>query len=99
MSDREANERTVRESVDALNRGDAEALIALSAPDVILWARRSAITGPFRGHDGARAFVADNQASFATFRLDIEVLRSLDDEHVEARGTVTVVGHDGVTGE
>ena len=99
MSDRETNERVVRESIDAVNRGDEDALVAFSAPDVTLWARRSAITGPFQGHAGARAFLADNRASFAAFRIDVEQLHSLDDERVEVKGLVIVVGHDGVTGE
>ena len=53
---------TVTAWLDAVNRGDAEGTIALSAPDIALVGPR----GTARGHDALRGWLARAGATFET---------------------------------
>ena len=77
--------------VDAINREDIEALVRLTAEDVVLIPRRAATEGAYVGHDGVRSLFADTQAAFEVFRLEYPDVRDLGDR-ILAIGTVHVRG-------
>ncbi|HEX2129910.1 MAG TPA: nuclear transport factor 2 family protein [Solirubrobacterales bacterium] len=86
------NVETFLAGMDAINRGDAEALIAVTDPEAVSEPLRMSVEGAYRGHEGARRFLADNAESFEDFRADYTELRELDDDRVLATGTIHVRG-------
>ena len=80
--------------IEAANREDLEGALAFIAEDVVWIAARSAVQGPYYGHDGIRAFFADNQESFERFEPVVQETRELADSvlvigsiHVRGRGS------------
>jgi ketosteroid isomerase-like protein len=77
----------VRRAHDALNRGDAEALAALCAPDFRLdMSDRIFNPAVYMGHEGIRRFVADVQEVWETFTWEPTDLK-------EAGGVVLALVH------
>lgn len=76
--------------VETLVRGDAEALVAASHPDLEAETLRSAIQGAWRGHDGARAFVHDTAETFDVFEPRYDEVSELPDGRLLAIGTIHV---------
>ena len=76
----------VRSGIDAYNRGDAEALVELSDPDVTMVPIRALLEGTeYRGHEGVRRFLADMDEDWT----EREVIA---DEMREVGGRVLVLG-------
>jgi ketosteroid isomerase-like protein len=71
-----------RESIAALNRRDVEAVVEAFASDAEWWPLRSSTEGPYRGHDGVRAWFADTAEMFEHLRAEVE--------EVHERGDVVV---------
>jgi ketosteroid isomerase-like protein len=71
---------TVRRAHDALNRGDAEALVALCAPDFRLdMSDRVFNPDVYSGHDGIRRFLAEVHEVWETFTWEpTELMESPD---------------------
>jgi ketosteroid isomerase-like protein len=82
----------VRRTVAAFGAGDHDALFDLMSEDVEFFALRSATEGTFRGHDGLRAFLADNRESFEIFEPLHDEFRDLGDGRVLAFGTIRIRG-------
>jgi len=59
--------------------------------EAVLLAARSAVEGAYRGHDGLRRFMADNQENFEKFEPDYPEVHDLGDR-VLAIGTIHVRG-------
>jgi limonene-1,2-epoxide hydrolase len=78
--------------MEALNRGDAEAAIALTDPDAVIEALRSGVEGAYRGHGGVRRMIADSAENFEVYRLSYTDVCALDGERVLAIGTLHVRG-------
>lgn len=79
--------------MDAINRGDVEAFVALSAPDIHWEPLRAPVTGAYEGHDGLRAWYADTQENFDRFRIDSTEMRVLaDGKSMLSIGTLHVRG-------
>ena len=76
-------------AVDAINRADVEGFVGLATDDVVVSALRSALAGDYRGHAGARAFLADNEETFEVFHASYEDVRELGDR-VLALGKIHV---------
>jgi ketosteroid isomerase-like protein len=74
----------------AANRGDLDGMLAETTEDVVLWARRSAVSGEYRGHDGIRRLFADNAESFEVWMVDYTDVRDLGDDRLLAMGTVRI---------
>ena len=81
--------------VIAVNRGDIEYMVRHSTEDVVFIPARSAVEGPFVGHEGLRRFFADNAANFETFRASYDDVRDLGDDRVLAIGTIHIRGRGG----
>ena len=75
----EANTAAFTRIVDAINRGDIEAVCRLTTEDIVVIALRSATEGAYVGHDGVRSLFADTGATFEVFRLDYPDVRDLGD--------------------
>jgi ketosteroid isomerase-like protein len=86
------NVEVFRAAMDAINRGDAEALVALCHPEGLVQALRSPVEGAYEGREGARRFVVDNRENFASFRADYPDLHTLEDGRVLAIGRVYIRG-------
>ncbi len=71
--------RMARENFAALNRGDVETVVAAFASDAEWWPLRSSTEGPYRGHDGIRAWFADTDEMFEHLRADLEEAYEHDD--------------------
>jgi ketosteroid isomerase-like protein len=87
-----SNVDVVYELVDAINRADLEAILAVYDPNVDFRPLRAPIQGAYAGHAGIREWWADTQESFGDFRLEQEELRDIDDERVLAAGKLHVRG-------
>lgn len=86
-----ANVEAAEQLAEALSRGDVDALLSLTAEDVVWIAARSAVEGVYHGHAGPRKFCADNAKNFDTFRLSIDKLHDLGDR-VPGVGTIHIRG-------
>ena len=76
-------ERLVETVAEAVNRGDAEAVVALSDPEVefeSVYARAEG--GAYRGHGGMRRFVADMAQNFDGFTIKAERIDVVGDRIV-----------------
>jgi ketosteroid isomerase-like protein len=86
------NADTFLRAADATNRGDADALLAVTHPDAVAEPIRAATEGAYVGHEGFRRFLADTAATFEYFRADYPDVLELDDGRVLAIGTASVRG-------
>jgi ketosteroid isomerase-like protein len=68
-----------RETFAAFNRRDVDTYLRSFAPDVEWWPLRSSTEGPYRGHDGIRAWVNDTAETFDRFQVELEEIRDGDD--------------------
>lgn len=86
----------VRRAHDALNRGDAEGLAALSAPDFQLdMSDRVFNPEVYVGHDGIRRFMAEVHEVWESFTWEPTDIREADDVVLVL---VHSVGHGRVSG-
>ena len=76
----------------AISWGDEQSVVELTTDDVEVSARRSATEGIYRGHDGLRAYLADNRESFEFFRYTLDEVRDLGDGRVVGVGTIRIRG-------
>ena len=82
------NAETFRELTDAMARGDVEALVARTHPEAEAETLRSAVQGTFRGHEGTREFMRDNEENFDVFEPKYGDVEELPDGRVIAIGTL-----------
>ena len=81
-----ADVEIVSKGVEAYNRGDVEAVLAMTAPDVVLVPVRALLEGgSYEGHDGVRRFMADMDEDWAERAIEIDEIRDLE-------GTILVLG-------
>jgi ketosteroid isomerase-like protein len=78
-------------TVEAFNSGDVEGAVRACHPDVEFLPQRAAIQGPLHGHDGIRAFFADNAESLDLFVTDYDEVRDLGDRML-AFGSIRIRG-------
>jgi ketosteroid isomerase-like protein len=90
MTDRGELART---TFAAFNRRDIEAYLQAFAPDAEWWPLRSSTEGPYRGHDGIRAWVDDTAETFEHFQVELEDVREGDDVAV-AFGRLSAKGRE-----
>jgi ketosteroid isomerase-like protein len=83
----------VRESIAALNRRDVDTAVGVFASDSEWWPLRSSTEGPYRGHDGIRAWFADTDEMFEYLRAEVEEAHELGDV-VLAFGRLEVKGRE-----
>ena len=76
MTDRVA---LARETFAAFNRRDVDTYLRAFSPDAEWWPLRSSTEGPYRGHDGIRAWVNDTAETFDQFQVEVEEVRECDD--------------------
>lgn len=88
----EADVEIVRRAVAAFTAGDEEGALALMDPDIEFFALRSATEGTFQGHEGVRAFFADNRESFEVFEPLHDDFRDLGDGRVLVLGSIRIRG-------
>jgi ketosteroid isomerase-like protein len=89
------NVEIVRGIARAVNDGDVDYVIGHTTEDVVIVAARSAVVGPFVGHDGVRKFFADNQQNFEVFQIHSDEVRVIGDDQILSIGTVHVRGRGG----
>jgi len=80
------------ESVEAVNRGDWDAVIALMDPEIVFIPQRAPVQGNYLGHAGVREFVRDTQETFDVFQGDYPDVRDLGDDRILAIGTLRIRG-------
>ena len=68
-----------RDAFAALNRRDVETFVAAFAPEGEWWPLRSSTEGPFRGHDGIRAWFADTAEMFEHLHAEVDEVHERDD--------------------
>ena len=79
-------------AADATNRGDVEALLAVTHPEAVAEPIRAATEGAYVGHEDFRRFMADTAATFELFRAEYPDVHELEDGRVLAIGTTSVRG-------
>jgi ketosteroid isomerase-like protein len=89
-----ANTDLFRSCAEAVTSDDEASLLELMDIDVEVLALRSGTEGAFRGHDGVRAFLADNRESFDRYETRYEEVKDLGDGRVLALGTILVRGRE-----
>jgi ketosteroid isomerase-like protein len=89
------NVQIVGEALDAFNRGDAEAFVALSTDDLQWTTGLGAVEGEvFHGHDGVRTYFARLESAWDSFRFLVDEYRDLGDT-VVALGRLLGQGRGG----
>jgi ketosteroid isomerase-like protein len=75
------NLEPAREAIDAFNRRDLDAYLALMEPDVELTPYERVLEGlgPYRGHDGVRTWWRETLAALPDLRAELDQLRDLGD--------------------
>jgi ketosteroid isomerase-like protein len=70
-----------RRAIDAFNRRDLDAFLALTDPDVEFISRIVELEGggPYRGHDGVRRWWEDLFGVFPDFSAEVEEVQDLGD--------------------
>ena len=80
--------------VDAINRLDVHAVLALTHEECVFEPLRSQTEGAFVGHEGMRTFLADTAQTFELFKATYTDLRDLGDERLLAIGTIRMRGRE-----
>jgi ketosteroid isomerase-like protein len=80
--------------VDAINRLDAHAVLALTHAECVFEPLRSQTEGAFVGHEGMRRFLADTAQTFELFKATYTDLRDLGDERLLAIGKIRMRGRE-----
>jgi ketosteroid isomerase-like protein len=80
--------------VDAINRLDATAVLALTHEDGVFEPMRAQTEGAFLGADGMRRFLADTAETFELFKASYPDVRDLGDERLLAIGTIRMRGRE-----
>jgi steroid delta-isomerase-like uncharacterized protein len=93
----EANLEFVRHAMDAFNRRDMDAMLALAGDDFVYdWTRsRGPNAGVYRGPEGFKEFVDEQWSMFDEFRVEAHELIPRGN-HVVVPTTVRATGRDGV---
>jgi uncharacterized protein len=81
----ERNIAIALQGIDAFNRGDVEAVLAIAAPDVEVFAPPdSPNPGRYLGHAGYVQWSEQWMEAWETFTLDVLEVEAVDDRHVVA---------------
>jgi ketosteroid isomerase-like protein len=89
----QANVDTVPRGAEAIQRGDVEAFLRLTHPDVVFEPQGAVTEGVFVGHAGVRRFLANAAETFELFRPAYANIRDLGDR-VLAIGSIRVRGRE-----
>jgi ketosteroid isomerase-like protein len=75
------NIELIRRAFDAFNTRDLDAFLDLMDPEVefVPYERALEGLGPYRGHDGVRAWWEDASAAFPEFQIEAHEIRDLTD--------------------
>jgi ketosteroid isomerase-like protein len=96
----------VRRGMEAFNRGDLPAILAMLADDVEVFSHPdTGNPGTYRGRDGYVQWAASWLEAWDDFRVEVREIEALDDEHVIAvtdqfargKGSGVEVGRRGIT--
>jgi ketosteroid isomerase-like protein len=80
---RDRNVDIARRGIEAFNRGDADGMLAIAAPDIEVYAPPdSPNPGHYRGHDGFMQWMGAWMEAWETFTLDVLDIEAIDDRHV-----------------
>ena len=92
------NVEIVRRGIDAYNRGDIEAALALWSSDAVWdWSNsRGFDAGVFRGHDEIRAFWQRFRAAFEEVRFELFDVLEVEDGLLIVENVAHLRGRDGV---
>jgi ketosteroid isomerase-like protein len=82
----------IRRAVRAWSEFDEEKALELASEDIEFFALRSATEGTYRGHQGVRAFFADNRESFDLFEPRYDDIRDLGEGRVLGIGSIRIRG-------
>jgi ketosteroid isomerase-like protein len=88
------NVNRMRESIEAMNRRDIQAVLRSMDPEVRFEHRLAALQGNFVGLDGVRGWLADLAEHFDAWRIHCPDIRDLGDDRVLALGTVKAKGRE-----
>jgi ketosteroid isomerase-like protein len=81
----ERNVAIARSAIEAFNRGDVDAVLALAAPDVEVYAPPdSPNPGRYVGSEGYLQWSEQWLEAWETFTLDVLEIEAVDDRHVVA---------------
>ena len=81
----ERNVAIARSAIEAFNRGDVDAVLALAAPNVEVYAPPdSPNPGRYVGYDGYLQWSEQWLEAWETFTLDVLDIEAVDDRHVVA---------------
>ena len=93
----ERNVAIARSAIEAFNRGDVDAVLALAAPDVEVYAPPdSPNPGRYVGYEGYLRWSGQWLEAWETFTLDLLDIEAVDDRHVVA--VVRQNGHGRLSG-
>jgi ketosteroid isomerase-like protein len=90
----EDNVELFRRCAQAVTDDDEASLLELTDYELEVVALRSGTEGAFHGHEGVRAFLADNRESFERYEARYEEVKDLGDGRVLALGTIHIRGRE-----
>jgi ketosteroid isomerase-like protein len=73
----ESNVDLARRLFEVFNDRDREGLLALSAEDIVVESRLSALEGAYHGHDGARRWWDDLLGTFDDYRIEVDQIEEV----------------------
>jgi ketosteroid isomerase-like protein len=76
----------VRKMIDAFARRDADAVVALTAPNCVVVAQRSMIEGAFEGPEGARRWVEGYYEAIPDARVEVDRIEKTGHNEVVVLG-------------
>jgi ketosteroid isomerase-like protein len=76
------NEQAVRLFAEAINRGDAEAAVAVSDPEIEFLSVLAVSGRAYRGHDGVRQYFDDVASAWAEWRVELHRMAPAPDGRV-----------------
>jgi ketosteroid isomerase-like protein len=83
------NVELVRRALEAFNRRDLDAMLALADEDVVVESRLAAMEGGYRGHEGVRRWRQDTFDVLPDYEVEVDEVRDLGDvtlARLRARG-------------
>jgi ketosteroid isomerase-like protein len=93
MSERDDNERILREGIEAYNRGDVEAIVALFDPQIELHVDAAqGNPGTWIGLDGFQQMMSGWRDAFAEDRSELRDVEMVGDSHLIAEMRQTAIG-------
>lgn len=92
---RSERENLARKTIEAFDNRDLDTVLSAVDENIVWIPLRSAIEGPYHGHEGMRKWWADTAANWEIFRIQMDEYRDVGEDRFIARGVIHAEGKGG----